>query len=205
MLQHLCTMARHTMLCGCPYLSYTPKTGYRWWKTAHFLHSARCAPLEDLPAPVFNSTFQLPWHYPRGYHTLIHNRHHSHLACPLWGLRLLSWGFRNMGLLSWYPPSVDGPLPIGQNARGDCAAEDAGLQTACRLAYMPRFQVGVLVSSTLMQCKTQRTEVAHHRVWPQTFGFLHPPVLSSAPIGERNHGHATIYNGVAYWSVWGVS
>ena len=34
-----------TMLCGCPCQSYTAKTGYRWWKRADFLQSARCNPL----------------------------------------------------------------------------------------------------------------------------------------------------------------
>ena len=33
----------------------------------------------------------------------------------------------------------------------------------------------------------------------------HPPVLTSAPVGERNHGHATVFNGFTCWSAWGVS
>ena len=37
------------------------------------------------------------------------------------------------------------------------------------------------------------------------FFYFHPPVLSSAPIRERNHGHTTVRNGVACWSVWSVS
>ena len=32
-----------------------------------------------------------------------------------------------------------------------------------------------------------------------------PPVLCSAPVGERTHGHATVPNGFTCRSVWGVS
>ena len=35
--------------------------------------------------------------------------------------------------------------------------------------------------------------------------FVHPPVLSSAPIGDRNHGYATAHNGLTCGFVRGVS
>jgi|Transcript_59639 hypothetical protein len=37
------------------------------------------------------------------------------------------------------------------------------------------------------------------------FFLVHPPVLTSAPLGEGNHGHATVHYGFTCWSVWGVS
>ena len=43
-----------------------------------------------------------------------------------------------------------------------------------------------------------------HRSCSYLFFVVHPPVLSTAPSGERNHGNATVHNGCTCWSVWGV-
>jgi len=59
----------------------------------------------------------------------------------------------------------------------------------------------------LYPCATFRRSVQVLLSFNNTSVFfsVHPPVLSSAPIWERNHGHATARNGVTCWSVQGES